>query len=156
MEFAAEILDATDGYGVDVILNSLAGEAIQRGVEILAPGGRFIELGKRDVYANAQLGLASLAKSASFAVVDLDLNLRLQPQRYRRFLQDIFERLIDGELQMLPVTEFSLDNAIDAFRLMASGTHIGKIVISIPADGRIQASRRRQRNHWYGVMVATS
>ncbi|MBV8347679.1 MAG: SDR family NAD(P)-dependent oxidoreductase, partial [Mycolicibacterium sp.] len=139
VEFAAEILDATDGYGVDVILNSLAGEAIRRGVEILAPGGRFVELGKRDVYANAQLGLASLAKSASFAVVDLDLNLRLQPQRYLRFLQDIFERLIDGGLQMLPVTEFSLDNAIDAFRLMASGTHVGKIVISIPADGRIQA-----------------
>ena len=139
VDFAAEILDATDGYGVDVILNSLAGEAIRRGVEILAPGGRFVELGKRDVYGNAQLGLASLAKSASFAVVDLDLNLRLQPQRYRRFLQEIFERLIDGELQMLPVTEFSLDNAIDAFRLMASGTHIGKIVISIPADGRIQA-----------------
>ena len=139
VEFAAEILDATDGYGVDVILNSLAGEAIRRGVEILAPGGRFVELGKKDVYADAQLGLAALAKSASFSVVDLDLNLRLQPQRYRRLLQDIFERLIDGELQMLPVTEFSLDNAIDAFRLMASGTHIGKIVISIPAQGRIPA-----------------
>jgi phthiocerol/phenolphthiocerol synthesis type-I polyketide synthase C len=139
VEFAAEILDATDGYGVDVILNSLAGEAIRRGVEILAPGGRFVELGKKDVYADAQLGLAALAKSASFSVVDLDLNLRLQPQRYRRLLQDIFERLIEGELQMLPVTEFSLDNAIDAFRLMASGTHIGKIVISIPAEGRIPA-----------------
>ncbi|MGB8211886.1 MAG: SDR family NAD(P)-dependent oxidoreductase [Mycobacterium sp.] len=139
VEFAAEILDATDGQGVDVILNSLAGEAIQRGVEILAPGGRFIEIGKRDVYANAQLGLASLAKSASFAVVDLDLNLRLQPQRYRRFLQDILERVVDGQLETLPVTEFSLDKAVDAFRLMASGTHIGKVVISIPAEGNIQA-----------------
>jgi phthiocerol/phenolphthiocerol synthesis type-I polyketide synthase C len=139
VEFADEVLDATDGYGVDVVLNSLSGEAIRRGVEILAAGGRFVELGKRDVYADAQLGLASLAKSASFAVVDLDLNLRLQPQRYRRFVQDIFERLIDGDLQMLPVTEFSLDNAVDAFRLMASGTHVGKIVVSIPADGIIQA-----------------
>ena len=139
VEFADEILDATDGYGVDVILNSLAGEAIRRGVEILAPGGRFVELGKKDVYADAQLGLASLAKSASFAVVDLDLNLRLQPQRYGRLLQEVFGHVLDGELQTLPVTEFSLDNAIDAFRLMASGTHIGKIVISIPADGSIQA-----------------
>ena len=121
VEFAEEILDATDGHGVDVILNSLSGEAIRRGVQILAPGGRFVELGKRDVYADAQLGLASLAKSASFAVVDLDLNLRLQPQRYRRLLQDILGHLLDGELQMLPVTEFSLDHAIDAFRLMASG-----------------------------------
>jgi phthiocerol/phenolphthiocerol synthesis type-I polyketide synthase C len=124
---------------VDVILNSLAGEAIRRGVEILAPGGRFIELGKRDVYADAQLGLASLAKSGSFAVVDLDLNLRLQPRRYRELLQDIFGRVLAGELQMLPVTEFSLDDAIEAFRLMASGAHVGKIVISIPAEGSIDA-----------------
>ena len=94
VEFAEEILDATDGYGVDVILNSLSGEAIRRGVEILAPGGRFVELGKKDVYADAQLGLAALAKSASFSVVDLDLNLRLQPQRYRRLLQDIFGRVL--------------------------------------------------------------
>ena len=89
LEFADEILDATDGHGVDVVLNSLSGEAIRRGVQILAPGGRFVELGKKDVYADAQLGLASLAKSASFSVVDLDLNLRLQPRRYRRLLQEI-------------------------------------------------------------------
>ena len=49
-----------------------------RGVQILAPGGRFVELGKKDVYADAALGLAALASSASFSVVDLDLNLRLQ------------------------------------------------------------------------------
>ena len=138
-DFADEILDVTAGYGVDVILNSLPGEAIRRGVQILAPGGRFIELGKKDVYADATLGLAALAKSATFAVVDLDLNLRLQPERYRRLLQQILEHVADGELQVLPVTEFTLDTAIDAFRLMASGQHTGKIVISIPVDGSIEA-----------------
>ena len=139
MTFADDILDITDGYGVDVILNSLSGEAIRRGVQILAPGGRFVELGKKDVYADAQLGLAALAKSASFAVVDLDLNLRLQPQRYRRLLGQILGHVRDGELQALPVTEFTLDRAIDAFRLMASGNHIGKIVITIPTTGSIDA-----------------
>ena len=58
VDFADEILTATDGYGVDVVLNSLSGEAIRRGVEILAPGGRFIELGKKDVYADAIAGIA--------------------------------------------------------------------------------------------------
>jgi phthiocerol/phenolphthiocerol synthesis type-I polyketide synthase C len=135
VEFADEILDVTDGYGVDVILNSLPGEAIQRGVQILAPGGRFIELGKKDVHADANLGLAGLAKSASFAVVDLDLNLRLQPARYREMLGHILKQVSDGKLQVLPVTEFSLHDAADAFRLMASGRHTGKIVVSIPASG---------------------
>ena len=139
VEFADEILELTDGYGVDIILNSLAGEAIQRGVQILAPGGRFIEIGKKDVYADANLGLAALAKSASFSVVDLDLNLKLQPARYRQLLQHILAHVADGGLQVLPVTEFSLHNAADAFALMASGKHTGKIVISIPLDGSIDA-----------------
>ncbi|KUI38200.1 polyketide synthase [Mycobacterium sp. IS-1496] len=137
--FADEILDVTDGAGVDVILNSLAGEAITRGVQILAPGGRFVELGKKDVYADASLGLAALAKSASFSVVDLDLNLRLHPRRHRRMLEDILARGASGDLEPLPATEFDFDHVIDAFRLMASGGHIGKILVSIPSDGGIRA-----------------
>ena len=139
VDFAHEILTATDGYGIDVVLNSLSGEAIRRGVEILAPGGRFVELGKKDVYADASLGLRALAKSASFSVVDLDLNLRLHPRRYGRLLQQILGHVTDGRLQVLPVTEFTLSDAVDAFTLMASGSHIGKIVISIPSDGSIDA-----------------
>ncbi|SPM30394.1 polyketide synthase, partial [Mycobacterium terramassiliense] len=139
VDFADEILGATDGYGVDVIINSLPGEAIRRGVKLLAPGGRFIELGKKDVYADASLGLAGLAKSASFAVVDLDLNLKRQPTRYRRMLQDILQHVADGKLRPLPVTAFSLDAAADAFALMASGRHTGKIAISIPAHGSVEA-----------------
>ncbi|MGB9227871.1 type I polyketide synthase [Mycobacterium sp.] len=139
VDFADEILELTDGHGVDVILNSLAGEAIQRGVRILAPGGRFIELGKKDVFADASLGLAGLAKSASFAVVDLDLNLKLQPAKYRQLLQHILGHVADGKLEVLPVTEFSLHQAADAFRLMASGRHTGKIVISIPEHETIEA-----------------
>ena len=139
VDFADEILDATDGHGVDVVLNSLAGEAIRRGVAILAPGGRFIELGKRDVHADAALGLAALAKSGSFAVVDLDLNMKLQPARYGRLLGEILQHVIEDRLKALPVTEFSLVDAVDAFRLMASGGHVGKIVISVPVDGSITA-----------------
>jgi phthiocerol/phenolphthiocerol synthesis type-I polyketide synthase C len=139
VEFADEILAATNGHGVDVILNSLSGEAIGAGLKILAPGGRFIELGKKDVYADASLSLRALAGSASFAVVDLDLNLRLQPQRYGRLLQHIVRHIVDGELQVLPVAEYTLSDAIDAFALMAAGSHTGKIVISIPPDGCIQA-----------------
>ncbi|WAC89959.1 type I polyketide synthase [Mycobacterium sp. Aquia_213] len=138
-DFADEILEITDGYGVDVILNSLPDEAIQRGVQILAPGGRFIELGKKDVYANATLGLAALTKSASFSVVDLDLNLKLQPARYRAMLTEILRHVADGKLQVLPVTAFSLESAVDAFALMASGRHTGKIAVTIPATGSIEA-----------------
>ncbi|CAN5733999.1 type I polyketide synthase [soil metagenome] len=139
LDFADEIIAATDGYGVDVVLNSLPGEAIGRGVKILAPGGRFIELGKQDLSADSAVGLAALAKSASFSVVDLELNMRLRPQRYRRLLQEILGHIADGELPLLPGAEFPLGKAIDAFALMDSGTHHGRIVISIPTAGSVQA-----------------
>ncbi|MGH3635055.1 MAG: SDR family NAD(P)-dependent oxidoreductase, partial [Mycobacterium sp.] len=137
--FADEIREITDGYGVDVVLNSLPGEPITRSVQILAPGGRFVELGKKDVYADAALGLRALAKSASFCVVDLDLNLRLQPQRYRQMLIEILAHAASGDLEPLPVTEFAFDDAISAFRLMSSGKHIGKILVSMPVEGTVRA-----------------
>ncbi len=143
VDFADEILEVTDGLGVDLILNSLPGEAIQRGVRILAPGGRFVEIGKKDIYANANLGLAALARSASFTVVDLDLNLRVQPARNRRMLQEILAHVSAGDLQVPPVTEYGIDNAFDGFRTMASGKHTGKIVITTPAGGNVDAVASR-------------
>ena len=137
--FADEIFDITNGAGVDIVLNSLPGQAIRAGMQILAPGGRFIELGKKDVFADASVGLAALARSGSFSVVDVDLNMRLQPQRYRECLQQILRHVAAGELAPLPVTEFAFADAIDAFRLMASGGHTGKIVISAPQSGSITA-----------------
>ncbi|CAN5605593.1 type I polyketide synthase [soil metagenome] len=139
LDFADDIVAATDGYGVDVVLNSLPGEAMRRGLKMLAPGGRFIELGTSDLSADSALELAALAKSASFSVVDVELNMRLRPQRYLNLLQEILRHIADGELPLLPGAEFPLGNAIDAFRLMESGTHHGRIVISIPAAGRIGA-----------------
>ncbi len=140
LAFADEIMDVTDGEGVDVVLNSLAGEAINRGVQVLAPGGRFVELGKKDVYANAGLGLAALARSGSFSVVDLDLNMRIRPKYYRRLMQDLIAHAEAGNLAPLPVTEFEFDQVTDAFRLMASAGHTGKILVTMPIAGRVEAA----------------
>ncbi|EUA04032.1 short chain dehydrogenase family protein [Mycobacterium kansasii 824] len=71
--------------------------------------------------------------------MDLDLNLKLQPAKYRQLLQHILQHVADGNLPVLPVSEFGLRDAADAFRLMASGKHTGKIVISIPDSGSIEA-----------------
>ena len=139
LAFADDIMGITDGEGVDVVLNSLAGEAINRGVEILAPGGRFVELGKKDVYANAGLGLAALARSGSFSVVDLDLNMRMRPKYYRRLMRDLIAHAEAGDLAPLPVTEFEFDQVVDAFRLMASAGHTGKILVTMPVAGDVEA-----------------
>ena len=57
LQFADQINNLTQGQGVDVVLNSLAGEAIDRNLSIMRPFGRFLELGKRDFYADTAMGL---------------------------------------------------------------------------------------------------
>lgn len=131
LQFADDIRAATDGQGVDVIINSLAGQAIAAGMEILAPGGRFVELGRADVYADGVLHLGALARSGSFAVVDMDMNLRRQPWHYRQMLDDILTLAVYGDLTPLPVTTFDFAHTSDAFALMAAGKHTGKIVITV-------------------------
>ena len=65
-EFAEQIRRDTDGYGVDIVLNSLPGAAQRAGLELLAFGGRFVEIGKRDIYGDTRLGLFPFRRNLSF------------------------------------------------------------------------------------------
>jgi phthiocerol/phenolphthiocerol synthesis type-I polyketide synthase C len=142
LAFAAEILDATNGEGVDVVLNSLAGEAMMAGVNILSPGGRFVELGEKGIDNHVVLRVDALARSCSFMVVDLDGNLRRDPWHYREMADDILTNAALGNLATLPATEFRFEHASEAFALMASGNHIGKILITAPTTSSIGARAR--------------
>ena len=70
-EFAEQIRRDTDGYGVDIVLNSLTGAAQRAGLEVLSIGGRFVEIGRRDVYANTRLELFPFHRNLTFHYVDL-------------------------------------------------------------------------------------
>ena len=63
-----------------MVLNSLAGEALTRGLSLLAPGGRFVEIGKQDIYANSHLGLRALRHNRSFFAVDLERSFADEPR----------------------------------------------------------------------------
>ena len=71
LAFADEIAERTGGRGVDVVLNSLAGEALERGIAALAPYGRFVELGKADIYRNSRLHLLPFKRNLTFFALDL-------------------------------------------------------------------------------------
>ncbi len=72
-EFADQIRRDTDGYGVDIVLNSLPGAAQRAGLDLLSFGGRFVEIGKRDIYGDTRLGLFPFRRNLSFYAVDLGL-----------------------------------------------------------------------------------
>jgi len=131
LAFADEVLAATNGEGVDVVVNSLAGEAIPKGLSILRPYGRFLELGKRDIYANAQIGLLPFDRDLSFSSVALDRMFFERPAMLGSMAREIVALVEDRELEPIPHTAFDLSKAEDALRFLAQAKHIGKIVLTV-------------------------
>lgn len=131
LEFAADVMERTGGEGVDVILNSLSGEAIPKGLSVLRDSGRFIEIGKRDIYGNKKVGLLPFKNNLSFHAVDLDKVIREQPDFIADLLKVISEKVRKGTFRPLPFRMFPLSMANEAFRNMAQARHIGKIILTV-------------------------
>lgn len=140
--FGSEVMELTGGRGVDIVLNSLAGDAIARGLACLAPHGRFVEIGKRDIYANSPLGLRAFRHSISFLAFDLAEVLRDQPDLCRSALEEICRLMEKGELSPLPHRIFPMGEAPRAFREMSQGRHIGKLVLVNPPTPDVPPARQ--------------
>ncbi len=96
LAFADEIRERTNGEGVDVVLNSLSGEAIGKSLATLGPSGRFVEIGKRDIYEDASLHLLEFRKNLSYFAVDLDRLLAEQPEHVGSLFQEVLAKFEDG------------------------------------------------------------
>lgn len=137
LRFAEEILAKTDGRGVDVVLNSLAGEAINRNFQVLKPFGRFLELGKRDFYENTHIGLRPFRNNISYFGIDADQLMQERPELTQKLFTEMMQLFHSGVLHPLPYTTFDANQAVDAFRYMQQAKQIGKIVVTY--DHGIQA-----------------
>lgn len=118
--------------GVDVCLNSLSGEAMERSLGLMAPFGRFLELGKRDYAEATRVALRPLRRNVTYFAVDVDELARARPAVAAQHLAGLAARLGRGELRPLPVQTHR--DAEDGFRRLQSGGHIGKLVILPPAE----------------------
>ncbi|MGN6323458.1 MAG: hydroxymethylglutaryl-CoA synthase [Dyella sp.] len=134
-QFVETIHAFTQGRGVEVVLNSLAGDGLRESLRCLAPGGRHVEIGKRDILDDAALGLLALKNNISFHSVHIDGLAETHPQRLRALVEECTARLGCGKAAALPATVFAASQAFDAFRLMAAGDHMGKVVLAMPARG---------------------
>src|SRR5262249_60672428 len=116
LEFAEGIRRDTDGYGVDIVLNSVTGAAQRAGLELLAFGGRFVEIGKRDIYGDTRLGLFPFRRNLTFSGVDLGLLSYTDPGRLRDLLNTVYQLTADGSLPMPESTHYPLADAATAIR----------------------------------------
>lgn len=138
LTYAEEILFETNGRGVDIVLNSLAGEAINQNFRVLKPFGRFLELGKRDFYENTKVGLRPFRNNISYFGIDADQLMQEKPALTHRLFTEMMQLFADGTLYPLPYTRFDATHIVDAFRYMQQAKQIGKIVVAY--DQPIKAS----------------
>ncbi|KAK2042693.1 polyketide synthase module [Colletotrichum somersetense] len=134
--FASGVLAATNGRGVDVVLNSLAGPLLQESFNILAPFGHFIEIGKRDLEINSHLEMRPFSRQASFSAFYLLALMQHKPRRVHDVLNEI-SRLLEAKIisPVHPVTAYPIAETSKAFRLLQTGKHMGKVVLTIgPQD----------------------
>jgi len=128
LNFADDILQLTQGAGVDLVLNSLADEFCMKSLSVLAKNGRFLEIGKRGILSPTEV--ADLRPDVSYFVVDWSETFRTEPALMRHLLGELVSKLEDKTFSPLPLRRFRLENAVEAFRYMTKAKHIGKIVIT--------------------------
>ncbi|EEH17875.1 hypothetical protein PABG_00438 [Paracoccidioides brasiliensis Pb03] len=146
ISFADGIRKATDGVGVDVVLNSLAGEMLQATWECIAPFGRFIEIGKKDIVRNSRLEMIHFDRNVSFASVDLTLLANKRPQLMKKVLAGVFEMFENGSARSIsPITRFSISDLEKACHNLQTGRSIGKIVIEAGKNARVKVYPRKKQ-----------
>lgn len=129
--FEQFIMRATKGHGVDLVLNSLAEEKLQASVRCLGLNGRFLEIGKLDLNNNSPLGMSVFLKNTSFHGILLDSVMEGDDETIKTVVDLVADGIKNGAVRPLPTSVFNEKQVEQAFRFMASGKHIGKVVVKI-------------------------
>lgn len=141
LSFAQGIKRLTSGRGVDIVLNSLAGEGLVASWECIAPYGRFIEIGKKDIYSRGKLPMFPFAANVSFSAIDLAFKPQNRPPVIRRSFENAMILLQEGKMRPAhPLNIFGLAEIEKAFRYLQSGKHSGKIVIDYDLEDKVPVS----------------
>lgn len=139
--FEKGIMRMTKEQGVDVILNSTASESLRLTWNCLAPLGRFIEIGKKDLVQNSRLEMRKFLTMATFASVDLGVIIAKRPLVFKKICSDVMALLRAGAVKpVMPIATYPMSNIENAMRLMQKGKHMGKIVIEVVDGDQVRVS----------------
>ncbi|MGV4886483.1 SDR family NAD(P)-dependent oxidoreductase [Streptomyces viridosporus] len=134
LDFVPRVRELTGGRGVDVVVNSLSGEAITRGIDLLRPNGRFVELGKKDIFLNNPITLRPFDRSLTFIGFNLDAVID-SPELGALLLTDFEAEAASGTYRPLPHTVYPAARIEEAFHLLQHSRHTGKVVVTFdPLD----------------------
>jgi myxalamid-type polyketide synthase MxaB len=126
-DFTSQIMKITDGKGVDIVLNSLSGNFIEKSFSVLAQGGRFVEIGKTDVWDAEKA--AAFRPDVTYYLFDMGEVTSDNPKKGSDILAHLKNSFEEGKLEPPPLKIYAVTHAADAFRYMLLAKHIGKIVL---------------------------
>nr|WP_245730657.1 type I polyketide synthase [Micromonospora pallida] len=135
LDFVDEFRDRTGGRGVDVVLNALSGEFVDASLRLLAPGGRFVEMGKTDKRDPQRV--AADHPGVSYQVFDL---IEAGQDRIGGMLAELMPLFATGALRPLPRRDWDVRRAPEAFRFLSQARHVGKLALSIPQVPRLDGT----------------
>lgn len=136
--FAAGIKRMAAGKGVDVILNSLSGEQFRGTRACTGVGGRFIEIGKKDLLLNSKIDMAMFYKTMTYSSIDLAGVSQNSPEIFCQLFHHVLSLIQDGSLKTTrSITTYDISEIGTAFRQIQSGKHVGKTVLTIGPDSEL-------------------
>ncbi|KAI0114052.1 hypothetical protein GGR51DRAFT_546724 [Nemania sp. FL0031] len=137
-KFATEIMKATGGVGINVVINSLTGELLDASWRIMADGGNMVEIGKRDILDRNTLAMEPFDRNCSFRAVDMSYSKHMNDPLIASLFDELFVLINAGYIKPIhPISTFGFDKISDALSHIRSGRHIGKIVVSA-GDSRLE------------------
>lgn len=143
--FAAGVMMKTNNQGVDVILNSVAGEAHRLTWNCIGPFGRFIELGKRDIFVNSHLEMKQFAKNVTFATFDLVDLIHVKPDVCGEVWGKVLDLLATGHIQLPSrIAAYPMSKIVSTLQTMQSGKHMGKLVLVDSPNDMVPAIARNK------------
>ncbi|HET9528579.1 MAG TPA: SDR family NAD(P)-dependent oxidoreductase [Pyrinomonadaceae bacterium] len=131
-DFAKRVLEMTGNYGVDVVFNTLSGDAIQKGLAILAPGGRYVELAMTGLKTANNISLSSLDNNQVFYSVDLRKQLLQKPELAGAYLDEMVQTLAAGKIRSIVGKVFPFSEVRQAYQFLADRKNVGKVVVTMP------------------------
>lgn len=141
LSFADGIMRMTEGKGVDVIVNSLSGEALRASFNCLAMFGRFIEIGKRDIMSNGKIDMLPFSRCATFTAVDLAQISSMARPLTSRMMRSVIDLHATGKLHACrPLNVHSFAEIEDAFRILQQGKHMGKLILTAQPEDIVKVT----------------
>lgn len=128
--FTKGVMKITSGRGCDLVLNSLAGDLLHETWKCIAPFGRMMEIGKRDIHENTKLDMEPFRRNVTYSSVDLITMLHHSPARLANLFRVCYDLILNGEIALPdPIRVFSYAEAQQAFRTLQFGKQFGKVVL---------------------------